>query len=94
MIEYRELMEDEINRELFGGFIRHQVVDQCWRRENGVWVIKADPFIDDWTEADYEFLVTCLKNTIHTGGVVYGVFCDHILKGFVLSLIHILLFKV
>ena len=83
MIEYRELMEDEINRELFGGFIRHQVVDQCWRRENGVWVIKADPFIDDWTEADYEFLVTCLKNTIHTGGVVYGVFCDHILKGFV-----------
>ena len=32
------------------------------------------PFIDDWSEADYEILITCLKNTAATGGLLYGFF--------------------
>lgn len=83
MITYRELNEDEICIELFDVFIRHQVVEKCYRRENGGWVIKDDPFIDDWSEADYAFLVKCLKNTAATGGFVYGAFSDGKLKGFV-----------
>jgi hypothetical protein len=39
MIVYRILKEEEICRELFAGFIRHQVVTKCWRREKGEWVI-------------------------------------------------------
>lgn len=80
---YRELTEKEICRDLFRQFIRRQIVVECWRRENGNWVIRDDPFIDDWSESDYEFLVACLKNTIATGGFVYGFFCDGILKGFI-----------
>lgn len=83
MIEYRNLAEDEICRELFGEFIRRQVVTKCWRRENGAWVIKDAPFIDDWSEADYQTLAVCLKHTIRTGGFVYGDFCEGHLKGFV-----------
>lgn len=83
MITYRELTESELNRELFRNFIRHQVVTRCWRREAGNWVIRDAPFIDDWTEAEYAQLVLCLRNTVHTGGVVYGAFCDNMLKGFV-----------
>lgn len=83
MIEYRRLCEEEMNRELFRNFIRHQNVTYCWRKENGKWVIKSDPFIDDWTEDEYQFLVTCLKNTIVTEGFVYGAFSDGDLKGFV-----------
>ena len=83
MITYRELAESELNRELFRNFIRHQVVTKCWRREAGKWIIRDDPFIDDWTEAEYAQLVLCLRNTVHTGGVVYGAFCDNTLKGFV-----------
>ena len=49
MITYRELAESELNRELFRNFIRHQVVTKCWRREAGKWIIRDDPFIDDWT---------------------------------------------
>ena len=60
---YRELTEKEICRGLFRQFIRRQIVVECWRRENEKWVIRDDPFIDDWSESDYEFLVTCLKNT-------------------------------
>lgn len=83
MIEYRILQEQEIDRKLFRTFIRHQVVNQCLRRENGVWVVRSDPFIDDWTEEDYQTLIRCLHNTVRTGGFVLGAFSDGELKGFV-----------
>jgi len=83
MIGYRILQEQEIDRRLFRTFIRRQVVDQCLRRENGAWVVRSDPFIDDWTEEDYQTLIRCLHNTVRTGGFVCGAFSDGELKGFV-----------
>lgn len=83
MIQYRKLSADELSRELFSYFIRHQVVTKCWRKEDGEWKIKDVPFIDDWSEENYETLVSCLKNTICTGGFAYGAFSDDKLKGFV-----------
>ena len=47
MIEYRNLQEKEINRELFLSFIRHQTVVKCRRKENDEWTIKEAPFIDE-----------------------------------------------
>ena len=81
-MEYRELAAEEICRELFRDFIRRQEVVKCYRKEKGEWVIRDDPFIDDWSEEDYGFLVKCLKNTSETGGLVYGAFCGGKLKGF------------
>lgn len=83
LIQYRELKLNEINTQLFHAFQRRQVVTDCWRRENGQWVVKSDPFIDDWGAEDYEELTDCLKNTITTGGLAYGAFADGCLKGFV-----------
>lgn len=83
MVEYRVLQEEEISRELFKDFIRHQKVTKCWRKEKEQWIIKDAPFIDDWSEKDYEILIACLKHTILTNGLVYGAFCDEKLKGFV-----------
>ena len=82
MIQYRILNRDEISRELFCDFIRRQVVTKCWRREQGKWIVRDDPFVDDWSEADYQTLISCLKNTAATGGVVYAAFVDGKLKGF------------
>jgi len=82
-MEYRILQEQEIDRGLFRAFIRRQVVDKCLRRENGVWVVRSSPFIDDWTEEDYRTLIDCLHNTVRTGGFVCGAFLDGGLKGFV-----------
>lgn len=82
MLEYRNLSSDEISLELFKDFIRHQEVTKCWRKEEGEWVIKEAPFIDDWTQEDYQYLTACLKNTIMTGGFVYAAFYDGMLKGF------------
>lgn len=82
-MEYRSLQENEINRELFHDFIRRQVVTKCWRREKGEWAIKDAPFIDDWTEQDYQVLIECLKGTAASGGLVYGAFYEDRLKGFI-----------
>ncbi len=86
-VYYRPLHADELNRELFRNFIRHQNVVKCRRKEDDKWVIKDAPFIDDWSEDDYQFLIKCLKNTVRTGGFVYAAFCSHssgdLLKGFV-----------
>lgn len=59
MLQYRQLRADEICRELFQNFIRHQNVGKCWRKENNKWVIRDAPFIDDWTDADYQILIKC-----------------------------------
>lgn len=82
MIEYRTLREQEIDRALFRFFIRRQVMTDCLRREGGAWVVRSDPFIDDWTEEDYGFLIDCLRGTVRTGGFVCGAFLDGKLKGF------------
>ena len=73
-MEYRELKENEICRELFKDFIRRQEVKKCWRKEEGTWVVRDVPFIDDWSEADYQTLTACLKNTAAAGGLVYAFF--------------------
>lgn len=81
--EYRSLEESEISPSLFRAFRRRQIVTDCWRKEGGAWVVRSDPFIDDWDEKDYEELSRCLRHTAATGGLVYGVFADGALKGFV-----------
>lgn len=82
-VQYRLLCEEELCSGLFAGFIRRQNVTKCRRYENGHWIVKEAPFIDDWTEADYQVLIRCLQSTIRTNGFVYAAFCDGILKGFV-----------
>lgn len=83
MNTYRQLSSGEITPELFSGFIRHQIVTKCRRKQNDEWVIQDAPFVDDWSEEEYRFLVDCLKNTVSTGGFVYAAFSEGILKGFV-----------
>ena len=83
MIQYRTLTSQELTHQLFEHFIRHKTVTDCWRRENETWVVKSDPFVDDWSKEDYDFLIACLQNTLKTGGFVYGAFYDGCLKGFV-----------
>lgn len=83
-MEYRCIYKNEINRDLFNKFIRHQVVVDCFRKnEFGDWEIRKDPFVDDWSECDYEKLVNELNNTVSNGGFVYGAFYNAELKGFV-----------
>lgn len=82
-IQYRNIEKQEVDRAFFRDFIRHQVVVKCLRRKGDDWEIRDDPFVDDWSEEDYQTLVSCLRHTLETGGFVYGAFCGGRLKGFV-----------
>lgn len=81
-VEYRTLTREELCPTLFDHFDRRQEVTQCWRRERGEWVIRDDPFVDDWSESDYRFLVDCLRDTLDRGGLVHAAFVNEQLKGF------------
>lgn len=83
MLTYRSLSENEICRKLFLDFIRHQVVTRCWRKHNGQWTVEDDPFINEWTETDYEEVILHLQEIVRSGGVVYAAFYNNQLKGFV-----------
>ncbi len=80
--EFRTVAREELTMELFSQFRRRQVVDGRLRQEQEQWVVKSDPFVDQWSREDYEFLIKCLKNTLETGGVVFGAFSQGVLKGF------------
>lgn len=82
MPEYRPLALSELSVPLFSSFIRRQVVTQCWRKIDGQWLVRDIAFIDDWSPADYDVLVACLRHTLATGGFVFGAFSDGALKGF------------
>lgn len=79
----RELTQEEICTEVFSGFHRHQQVTKCWRKRNGSWVVIDNPFTEEWTDQDYEYLVKCLKHTVESGGAVFGTFEAEKLQGFV-----------
>ena len=81
-IKYTEIEKTHLDRGLFKDFDRRQTVTQCLRNVQGQWIVKEAPFLDQWSEKDYEFLVDCLKNTVDQGRVVYGAFIDGKLKGF------------
>lgn len=82
-MDYRHLAARELDRALFAGFVRRQTVTKCRRREQDAWVIRDDPFIDDWSEEDYRELLDHLKAILRAGGFVYAGFCRGVLKGFV-----------
>lgn len=78
----RKIRLDEITVDLFSDFHRHQEVTKCWRKTGGKWIIIDNVFSEDWTQGEYQYLVQCLRNTVATGGMVYGAFLEGKLKGF------------
>ncbi|NLL78717.1 MAG: GNAT family N-acetyltransferase [Clostridiales bacterium] len=78
----RILETEKINTGLFVDFKRHQQVTKCWRKIYDKWVIVDNPFTEDWSKEQYEYLVKCLRNTILTGGIVFGAFQDQRMVGF------------
>ena len=69
-IEYKDINSVQLTVSLFDHFIRYQQVNQVWRNVDGKWIIKEEPFIDDWSKEDIAFLVQCLHNTLHEGGLI------------------------
>lgn len=82
IIKYVNLTASDINLSMFSNFDRHQDVKNCWRKENGEWILKDISFTEEWGTEEYQYLVKCLHNTISTGGTVFGAFSESRLVGF------------
>ncbi len=80
--ELRLLEAPELTPELFRYFDRFQVVERCWRKQQGQWVIRDVPFTERWSDEEYQELCGCLRGTLAGGGRVWGAFVDGRLKGF------------
>jgi len=81
-IEIRELKIEDLSPELFSSFNRYQKVTKCWRKSNDGWILKDIAFTENWGAAEYIYLVECLRNTLETGGTVFGAFESGVLIGF------------
>ena len=81
-IIYRELLNDELKPELFASFNRFQQVKKCWRKVDGIWVLKDIAFIDNWDGADHIRVCGQLRDVLNSGGRAFGAFVDGQLKGF------------
>lgn len=82
-IIYRELDASEISASLFQTFIRRQVVNLCYRHPDATasdpgkaagWVVRPDPFVDDWTDDDHTRVAAELLRIANAGGLAYGAF--------------------
>lgn len=81
-IEIIELKTEDLNIDLFSSFNRYQKVTRCWRKYQGSWILKDNAFTENWGTEEYLFLVECLRNTLETGGTVFGAFETDALIGF------------
>ena len=69
---YRKIELEELNLDLFRKFERRQNVARQLQKQGDAWVEKPVSLVEEWSREDYEFLLTCLQNTIQEGGVVFG----------------------
>ena len=48
---YQLLTEENFHSHSLDGFIRRQVVEECWRRVDGALVLRPVAYVEDWTLA-------------------------------------------
>ena len=78
---YRKIELEELNLDLFRKFERRQNVARQLQKQGGCLGGKAGLSGGGMVkEEDYEFLLTCLQNTIQEGGVVFGAFEGNAVK--------------
>ena len=74
-LEIKKLTLADLQPNMLEHFDRYQEVQHCLRRENDEWILKENPFIEQWDDELKKSIVTmdfteCLKS----GGILWGVF--------------------
>lgn len=63
-------------------FIRRQQVRQCWRREEGVLVLRPVEYVEDWSPARRRGAAAEVLAAVNTGGAAFGAFARGTVIGF------------
>lgn len=64
----------EIPWDFLKDFDRYQEVKRCWRREEGMWVLRDVPFVEQWNDEDKWEIVSELRQIAQDGGLVLAAF--------------------
>lgn len=51
-IEALKLSEENFNRNSLLSFDRHQIVNECWRKRDGEWVLLPISIVEEWGEEE------------------------------------------
>ncbi len=71
----KELKIEELKAGLLSRFDRYQKVKRVWYNVAGTWVLKDDPFVEQWSdEKKDEIVLTEMAECVNSSGAVWGVF--------------------
>ena len=76
---YRKLELEDCTGDLLNGFNRYQEVKRCYRRENGVWVLREIAFVEQWDKDEKLSKISRLSDNIAKGGSVHGAFAGDLI---------------
>lgn len=69
----RELTLHELSPDLLKSFNRYQEIQRCWRKEEGKWILKDNPFVEQWdANLKKEIVSADFTNCLQSGGLVWG----------------------
>lgn len=71
MITYHRVTRENCFETSLDGFIRHQIVTECWRRIDGTYQLVDCPFVDDWSAQRKREKV---REMLDSANVTYGAF--------------------
>ncbi len=80
-LRYAALSQADIKPGLLNGFCRRQQVKLCWRKEDGVWLLRDVPFTEDWDRHDLANVLADLAAATASGGAVVAAFEGNVVVG-------------
>ena len=80
-LTYTELTAETLTARSLDGFVRRQVVEECWRRVDGALVLRPVAYVEDWTLEDRRRRAEDVLRHVEDGDPVYGAWDQGLLAG-------------
>lgn len=84
-ITYLFLTEENFNENSLDGFLRHQEVKKCWRKNcNNEYVLVTNEYVEDWDLNKRKEIAREILRKTAGKGFAYGAFCEEKVVGYIL----------
>lgn len=82
-IKIARLTENNFNANSLDDFVRHQEVKECWRYEDGRWVLKPIAFTEEWSLEQCRMIAGNIAGNLHGSMIDFGAFDGDKLAGYI-----------
>lgn len=80
---YKKLNHTNFDANSLNDFIRHQRVEECWRKVDGDWHLMPIVFTEDWTLEQCREIAEDVERHMEDDQTAFGAFEDNRIVGFV-----------